>query len=76
MKSIFTQAQRTEKKYPMSLAISQAKSVLRDKNPRLRMCTNAVPKHRDYGRLMTLEEISEITEQLIDDSFYYYVLSE
>lgn len=76
MKSIFSLSQRTEKKYPMGLAISQAKSVLQDKNPRLRMCTNAVPRHRDYGRLMTLEEISQITEQLIDDSFYYYVLSE
>jgi len=25
---------------------------------------------------MTLEEISEITEQLIDDSFYYYWLKD
>lgn len=76
MKSIYTYSERTEKKYPMSLAISQATAVLKDKNPRLLMCLNALKGNRNFQELMTLEQISDLAERLIDDSFYYYVLSE
>jgi hypothetical protein len=69
--TMFTHAERTEKKYSINDVVAAAKALLR---PGMAMCTNSVPRctpgESDLKRY-TAVEVSRISQRIADDSFYF-----
>lgn len=66
MQNIYTKAERTVKKYTVGEAVESAKRALKG----ISMCMNAVG-NRDLKEKITLEELNNIRQSIIDDSHYY-----
>lgn len=66
MQNIYTKAERTVKKYTVGEAVESAKRALKG----IPMCMNAVGD-RDLKEKITLEELNNIRQSIIDDSYYY-----
>jgi hypothetical protein len=67
--SIFTFSERTVKNKTVSQAVSQATEVLKSKGVNT-LCTNKVLK-RDYNEKITVQELSNLTDDLICDTLYH-----
>ena len=67
----YTRADRTEKKYTIGHAIENARQVLATHRIH-EICVNAV-RQRDHSTRLTLVELNELQEQLIDDSKFYHI---
>ena len=65
MNSIYTKSELTVKKYSVGMAIERAKSRLKG-TP---MCMNDVPS--DKSQLLTLAELNDLIDQIVDNSNYY-----
>ncbi len=65
----YTHSERTDKKYTVEDAIKAAQIVLDGK---AKLCTNALhAKQFCQGDKITLVELNELSERLVDDSRYY-----
>lgn len=63
---MYTKRERTERKYPLNKAFENAKAQL----PGRSICVNAI-SGRSYAELITLQEVNELAQQMIDDTIYY-----
>lgn len=63
----YTIAERTVKKYTVGQAVKAAEDVLKAKHRLSKLCVNAV-QSRSYTELLTLKELSELTEELVDET--------
>lgn len=68
--SIYTKSERTVKKYTVGEALDSAKRALKSKGI-YSVCTNAVYR-RDLSEKITLEELNNIKEQIVSDSYFWY----
>lgn len=66
----FTPFERTTKKHTLEFATEQALAVLRDKYRLENICVDVIKKF-DKTALLTTCEVSQIVENLIDDTLYW-----
>lgn len=64
--NIYTKSERTVKKYTVGDAVESAKRALKGES----MCMNAVG-NRELSEKITLEELNNIKEQIVSDSYFY-----
>lgn len=67
--NIFTHAEQTIKKYTVSQAVKQALAVLKAKGY-AQVCVNAVSKMANDTKI-TLEEMSDLVEEMVKDTYFY-----
>lgn len=68
---LFTVSERTVRKYPVSLAVNQAKMKLAESKI-YTLCINTLYNYcLDYGDLLTMCQISKLVEELVDDTMYH-----
>lgn len=65
--TIYTKSERTVRKYTIGNAIASARRRLGNNVP---MCINAI-EHRPLDYKITLEELNRISDQLVEDSYFY-----
>ena len=61
----YTYRERTLKNH----AVGEAVKIVEQRLDGVRMCTDAL-KHRDLSDKITLVELNELADKLVDDSFY------
>lgn len=66
----FTKAEKTISRLPLSFIYTQAKAVLKDRYNEHSMCTNRV-SHCGDDWLFTVEEVSRLVEDIVDDTLYH-----
>lgn len=70
-RSIFTHAERTNKKYTVGQAVAQAQTVLKEKRLS-QVCVNAVGGIAyNRNKQITLEEMSNLVEEMVEDTVFY-----
>lgn len=71
--TVFTRSEREDKKYTVADAVASARRRL-DKDGMKEMCTNALhsPHRRSYDDKITLEQLNAISDEIYNDSHYYY----
>ena len=65
----YTYKERTEKKYTVAQALSAAEAILKQKHVK-GICMNSVRRYNATD-LITLEQLNNISEQIVDDSIFY-----
>ena len=65
MLEIYTESEKTVKKYTVAQAVDAAKILLEGKAP---INITAIPKSKEK---ITLKELNEISEKIVEDSLYY-----
>lgn len=68
--SVFTHSQRTEKNYTVGAAIKQATEVLAKHYNLTGVCVNKV-QHVSQDKPITLNEMSDLIEDLVNDTIYH-----
>jgi hypothetical protein len=69
---IYTNKEKTEKKYTVAQAESAALAIIKDRsNGKLtQVCTNATKDYRG-GSDITVVKLNELSDQMVNDTFYY-----
>lgn len=67
---IYTHKEKTVKDKTTSDAVSAARFILADRYKINNICTNAI-SHLDEMDKLTIEQMNELTDQIVDDSKYY-----
>lgn len=71
----FSYKEKTVKDKTVDEAVKQAQILLRDKDPRIHMCTDVLTRERlSLTDKITLEKMSHLVESLVEESFYYAVV--
>lgn len=65
--TIYTKSERTERNYTIGKAVASARRRLGKGVP---MCINAI-RHRPLDYKITLEELNEISDEIVSDSRFY-----
>lgn len=69
--SIYTQSEKTDKKYTVGFALASAKRRLAaNRRWKGQVCTNGL-RRRALTDKITLKEVNEIAEEIYSDSLYY-----
>lgn len=68
--SIFTHKERTEKCKTLGNAVAQARSVLLHFYRINKLCCNKIG-YRNLDEEITIKEMSELVNELVDDTLYY-----
>jgi hypothetical protein len=66
----FTHKEKTVKDKTVGMAYGLAKSVVTSKFPDMKICINAL-RGRSDDQPITTEELSNLVEQIVDDSLFY-----